>query len=46
MALNEECFHSEYHLCRVSFMLSVIFAECHKQAHYTEVHYAKWTELC
>ncbi len=37
--LSDIC--AECHLCRVSFMLSVIYAECHKQAQYAECHYAE-----
>ncbi len=29
-------------LCWVLFVLSDIYAECHKQAHYAECHYADW----
>jgi hypothetical protein len=28
-------------ICRVSFVLSVIYAECRKQAHYAECRYAE-----
>ncbi len=37
--LNET--HYKLWLCWVSFMLSVIYSECHKQTHYAECHYAE-----
>jgi hypothetical protein len=32
--------YNECHLCRVSFKLSVVYAECHKQTLYA-CHYAE-----
>jgi hypothetical protein len=39
--IAEHCY-AECHLCRLSFMLTVPYADCHIKAPYAECHYAEW----
>jgi hypothetical protein len=41
MSLNAESCYAECRLRCVSFVLSVAYAECRKQAHYAKCHYAE-----